>query len=139
MTGTDHYAEAVRLLASVDPRDTETEDGFSVRNILIAAQVHVGLASLDEQRRMAGVMQAADESSRDLAAVLQGMKDEDELAAPADSPGYLSIPWPPSDELVERVVLDVCDVLSAGDETYRDIAYATARAVLDAIGGAGDE
>lgn len=107
---TGHYAEAERLLRLADERiseDWRTMTGEAKSDVLAAAQVHATLATV--QRGMSVGTLSVD-------------------LAPADSPGYLSIPWPPSDELVETVA-SMLEATDGGD--YNAIA----RAVLDAIGG----
>lgn len=106
---TDHYKEAERSLARAREtyRREDYEDGVR------AAQVHATLAVAAELRSLALM---ADEA----------------LAGKQEQTVIRTIPWPPSDDLVEQVA-------SALQKNMGRTWQTVACAVLDVIGGAGDE
>lgn len=62
----------------------------------------------------------------------------DAAPQPVRNPDQLSIPWPPSDELVERVARVMARRRGTPEGSWK-VFYLDARDVLDAIGGDGDE
>ena len=145
MTTTDHYAAAERLLdlgeqvvseirAVPDGADRDRRRdalGKQAMGIWAQAQVHATLATVqrDQPWIPPWVPNLGDEG-------LTSRDPDEQAAIPGDEAdrfldamqGVRTIPWPPSDELVERVA----SMLEATDGGDYD---AIARAVLDAIDG----
>lgn len=106
---TDHYAEAERLLAQAEEATSDMAWDSLMRN----AQVHATLATVQRDAPNPGPE--------------PGTSPE-----PVRNPYGLAIPWPPSDELVERVTHAIWKNTPGTTITGCESA---ARAVLDAIGG----
>lgn len=127
----DRYAEAVKCLEIAH----KIENFEEARIHVAEAQVHATLAFVQWQRRV-------DVKHTNLDAWRSEAQEPGaHVIPPAESPGYVSIPWPPGEELRIRVEGIIADALRTASIRIRDeltlieaVKWCT-NAVLDAIGG----